>query len=489
MAISLNSIPNTKVPGVYVEFDNTQAMQGATLLEYTALIAAQKTGAGSAEALKPYTVTSEDQARQLFGPGSMAALMCAAFRKNNDYTCLRVIALEDDASGTASTGTITLSGTVTSAAPLMLYVAGHAVRCAAAVGDEAAAVAIALGAAVNADEDLPVTAQVEGAVVTLSAKNKGLVGNGIDIRVSYYGEAVPGGLAVILGPMDCGAGAPDLSGLVAAMGDSWYHIIAFPWADRASLRTLEDELTDRWGPLRHIDGHAFTGMGGDFAAVQDFGGGDERGNYAHISIVEAVNSPDWPCARAAAVAGVVAYYGNIDPARPFQTLTLAGCLAPEDGQRLTYQEQNLLLNAGIATTAVDAGGTVSVQRLVTNYITTGTGATDTSYQDVNTILTLSYLRYDFRARILRKYPRHKLADDSAYIPAGQAIMTPKLGRAEAVAAFMDWQELGLVENLDDFKAKLICERNAADPNRLDWLLPPDLVNQFRIGAAQIQFRL
>ena len=488
MAISFNSIPNTKVPGVYVEFDNTQAMQGATLLEYTALIVGQKNG-GSGKVLKPYAVTSEDQARELFGPGSMAHLMVAAFRKNNDYTNLRVIAVEDDPAGTAASGVITFAGSATSAAPLMLYVAGKAVRCAVTVGDEAATVAIAMAAAVNAVADLPVQAVAEDTTVTLTAKNKGLVGNSIDLRFSYYGEEEPRGLAISVTPMSGGAGAPDLSELITAMGDSWYHIIAFPWTDRASLRALEEELVDRWGPLRHIDGHAFTGIGGTFAEVQDFGSGQDAGNYAHISIVEAVNSPDWPCVRASAVAGVVAYYGNIDPARPFQTLTLAGCLAPEEGQRLTYQEQNLLLNAGIATTAVDAGGTVSVQRLVTNYLTTGTGATDTSYQDVNTILTLSYLRYDFRARILRKYPRHKLADDSAYIPAGQAIMTPKLGRAEAVAAFMDWQELGLVENLDDFKAKLICERNAADPNRLDWLLPPDLVNQFRIGAAQIQFRL
>ncbi|XFB08767.1 hypothetical protein AAGT13_20535, partial [Azotobacter salinestris] len=47
----------------------------------------------------------------------------------------------------------------------------------------------------------------------------------------------------------------------------------------------------------------------------------------------------------------------------------------------------------------------------------------------------------------------------------------------------------LVENIDDFKANLVAERNASDPNRLDLLLPPDLVNQLRIIANKIQFRL
>ncbi|MNG29476.1 Phage tail sheath protein [compost metagenome] len=62
-------------------------------------------------------------------------------------------------------------------------------------------------------------------------------------------------------------------------------------------------------------------------------------------------------------------------------------------------------------------------------------------------------------------------------------------KAEALAKFREWEELGLVENIDDFKANLVAERNASDPNRLDVLLPPDLVNQLRIIANKIQFRL
>jgi len=38
-------------------------------------------------------------------------------------------------------------------------------------------------------------------------------------------------------------------------------------------------------------------------------------------------------------------------------------------------------------------------------------------------------------------------------------------------------------------ANLIVERNADDPNRLDVLLPPDLVNQLRVFAVLAQFRL
>ena len=48
---------------------------------------------------------------------------------------------------------------------------------------------------------------------------------------------------------------------------------------------------------------------------------------------------------------------------------------------------------------------------------------------------------------------------------------------------------GLVENSQAFKANLIVERDPNDPNRVNVLYPPDLVNQLRIFAVLNQFRL
>jgi phage tail sheath gpL-like len=102
---------------------------------------------------------------------------------------------------------------------------------------------------------------------------------------------------------------------------------------------------------------------------------------------------------------------------------------------------------------------------------------------------LLYLRYSFRNRILQRYPRHKLASDGTRYGAGQAVITPLLGKAEAIAWFREMEELGLVENFDSFKTNLVVERNGSDVNRLDFLLPPDLINQFIVGAVKLQFRL
>ena len=191
----------------------------------------------------------------------------------------------------------------------------------------------------------------------------------------------------------------------------------------------------------------------------------------------------------AKIAAVVSQNGQIDPARPFQTLPLAGLLAPKDSELFIFTERDQILKAGGSTYSKDSGGVVRIERLRTTRIENAFSAADESLADLNPKLTLSFLRFDFRNMMLTKYPRHKLANDGTRFSAGQAIITPSGGKAEAVAKFRQWEELGLVEGGSQFKRDLIVERNASDPNRLDFLLPPDLVNQLRVSGVQIAFLL
>lgn len=114
---------------------------------------------------------------------------------------------------------------------------------------------------------------------------------------------------------------------------------------------------------------------------------------------------------------------------------------------------------------------------------------DTSYLDVETIKTLSYIRYAIRSRITQKFPRHKLANDGTRFGVGQPIVTPSIIRAELIALFTELENVGLVENFDAYKESLIVERDANDKNRINVLSNDDLVNQFRIYAHSIQFLL
>ncbi|WP_251976717.1 phage tail sheath subtilisin-like domain-containing protein [Salinicola avicenniae] len=490
MAVSFNEVPSSLLtPGFFGEFDKSQAVSGPGVMPYRALLIGQMLATGTAPPEEPTRIYSADEVGKLAGRGSMLHGMAKRHFAANSYTETWMIAVEDDPSGQPATGSVTFGGQPTEAGTLNLYIAGARIRVGITSGQSLGPIATAVAAAITANPDLPVTAVVDGedsTIVTFTAKHAGLCGNAIDVRANYQtGEASPTGLTLTFEAMSGGTANPELDGVVDAMGDEQYHIIALPFTDATSIDAIDTELRDRWGPLRQIEGFAFSGARGDAAGLGELGGSL---NSEFVSIMDAGACPMPPWEFAASVAAVAAYYGEIDRGRPFQTLELSGLLGPVKKDRRTQAQRNQLLQAGISTFVVNTDGTVRIDRLVTTYKENEFGVSDPSYQDVNTLLILGYLRWDFRSMWLRKYPRHKLANDGTRFGTGQAIITPKLAKAESIAKFREWEEIGLVENAEQFKRDLVCERNASDPNRLDFILPPDLINQLRVTAAQFQFR-
>jgi phage tail sheath gpL-like len=488
MAISFNEIPaNLRVPLCYIEFDNSNAVQGLAEAEYQLLVLGQMLPAGLADEAKPVRVLSADHAVSLFGRGSMLSAMFAAIKGADKWLETWAIPLADAAAGVAATGTVTLTGTATAAGVLNCYIAGQRVRAAVAAADTAAEAAAALGAAVNEAPDLPVTAVVADAVVTLTARHKGLCGNDIDVRMNYYtGETLPAGLTVAVAAMAGGEANPEIADAIDAMGDEWWNALVVPWTDGANMAALEAELLERWGPMSMQDSQAFAAVRGTHAEASTW---SASRNSHLVSCMPTGPAPTPAYVWAAVYATIAAVALADDPARPLQTLALPGILAPAKETRWTKEERNLLLYDGLSSYVVDRDGTVRIERAVTTYQTNAYGLEDVSYLDVTTPATLSYIRYVTRVRITTKFPRHKLADDGTRFGPGQAIATPSIVRAELLALFRELEERGLVEGFEQFKAELIVERNADDPNRLDVLAPPNIVNQLRVFAEQIQFIL
>lgn len=487
--ISYDSVPsNLRIPFFAIEINNSQAVQGAQALEYRGLLMGQRKTAGTVAAHVLTPLTNADQAKTYFGVGSILAQMAEAWFANNKTTRVDAIALDDAGAGVQATSTMVVSGPATAAGTIYLYIGGRRILTSVANSDAASAIATAIAAAVNADTNLPVTAAVETAVnVVLTANHKGVLGNKIDLRLNYNdGEALPAGVGVTTPVFASGVTNPTLTTAIAALGDIWYHVIAFPWTDATSLTAIEAELSRRFGPMVQADGVAISSDIDTVANLQTLGNGR---NSQHLSIAGMKLKPSTPWEFAARVAANVALYGAIDPARPFQTLELVGALPPADSARLTNTENNTLLYSGISPCAADSGDKVRILRMITTYKTNSQGQSDTSYLSLTTMLTLMYLRWDFRTFIQNRYPRHKLASDGTRVGAGQAVITPAIGKAEALSRFRIWEEMGLVEGFDQFKRDLIVERNSTNPDRLDFLLPPDLINQFIVGAGQIQFRV
>jgi phage tail sheath gpL-like len=491
MPVQFDGIPvSIRVPGAYLEISNENAITGLNDYPTKALVVGQKLSGGTATALTPLLITSLDTARILFGAGSQLVHMLEKFKAADDFLEVWAIAQEDNGAGVAATGKLSVTGPATAAGTIALYIAGRLVEIGVAANASAATIATAIVAAITAKTSLPVTAAVDGVnnyEVNVTARHKGLNGNNLDLRINYYQDQVlPAGVGLTITPMSGGATNPDLAAVFTAIGDEWYTDIISPYTDTANIVVLENALKVRFGPLKMLEGHGYIAYSDTHGGLVTKGQGR---NSPFVSAIGSKGSPTPPYEWAASLGAVCASEAERDPARPVQRVTLPEVLAPKITDRFAFDENNILLFNGISTFNVQIDGTVMLQRVVTTYLTNPAGAADPSYLDIEVLKTLSYLRYDMRTLINLRFPRYKLADDGTNFGEGQKIVTPRIIRHTLISRFKLWEENGLVEGAEQFKTDLIVERDATDRNRVNALIPPNIINQFRVFAGKIEFLL
>ena len=498
--ITFNNIPDTqRTPGVYAEVDNSQALTGLVANNHKALLIGEKTSAGTAENATLYSITRADVADGFFGPGSLLARMCNVFKTNNPNTELKAIALSG---GTAQASarinfSIALShaGNSCSAGGQFMYLMINGQKVYRTLTSGWSAIDIASDAAtyISEQNNFPVTVSTVAAsgVLVMSALTSGAWGNYLNVRFNYFdGESDPTfwGDSAVISSFEGGAGNGDLDDAWAIVTNEQFQYICQPYIDATNLTSLETELADRFKPLIDLQGHGFTGLRATQASATTLG---NTRNSPHNTILAANNSPNDPAEWGAALTAVAGGNLNQDPARPLHYLQLKDILSPPTDDLFTKAERQLLLYDGIATYITDASDNVLIERCITTYQTNAAGVPDPSYLDVQTLSTIEEIRFQFKTRMTTRFivPRFKLADDTYQVEAGTYVATPKTVRSEILVLFSELQDAGLIENLDEFEANLKVERDSADKNRVNVLLPPDLINQFRLLAGKIQFIL
>lgn len=490
--VTFNQIPgDIRTPGVYTEFDGSGALQGTPAKPHTALLIGLRSSSGTAAAGEQKQLVGKNDADGYFGRYSPLAEMARAFKEANPRTKLIAIGLAAEG-GAAAASAFTFSGTASKAGLLAFYVSGRRIEVAIDSGDDADDVAAALVAAINAAEGLHVSAAVGAGEdtdeVTVTAKVAGTHGNDIVLEFNRRDtDAFPPGISIVeeaIPAMSGGTSSVDVADAIDTFGDLQFDSIATMFNDATNLGKLEVELARRWGPMVALEGHAFASISGDVSAATAFGAAR---NSPHLTIMPTGKSPTPSWVMAAVVAAVDA--AETDPGRPRHTLPLIGIEAPKPGQALIREDRDLLLHAGMSTYKVDAGGSVLIERLITTYQENALGSPDPTYLDITTMRTLAYLRYSWNLRLSIKYPRHKLADDGTNFAPGSKVVTPSVIRGEALAWFREMEFATHVEGFEQFKNDLVVARNAGDPNRLDLVLNPDLVNQLGVIATQIGFRI
>ena len=494
MAISFPSLPaNWKMPLFWAQMDGSQA--GGVSLSNPALLIGQKLAAGSEPINTVIAIGSAAQAGAAFGMGSMLERMIVRFLARTPTAMLYAVAVADPSAGVAATGTITIAGTSTASGIYSLYVAGYLVPVQVLAAATSTQIAASVVAAINALGVLPVSAASALGVVTLTAKWTGATGNDTVItdsyRGTYGGEAMPSGITVVYGAMTGGAGVPDLTGAVTALGDTIYDYVGLPYTDSASMSLMDTEYgfgdTGRWGFVRELYGCVWTARRDTYSNLIAWGPTGNSAVESTMAVETGSPSPIWEWTAVYCACAAAGY--NEDPARPLQTLELTGILPAPQGQRFTITMSSALANVGIATQSVAPSGAPQILRETLRYQVNQYGQSDTAYELATTLYTLATIFRTLKSSITSKYARYKVADDGTLFAPGQAIVTPNTVRAELVSEYAGLEFNGLVEDAATFKANLIVSRNTRNPSRLDVLYPPNLVSGLRVFAVLGQFRL
>ena len=489
MTISFSRIPaNIRVPGTYFEFTPKGGAGGQEQVRALVIGQVLAGSAMAASAANAALCLGTADTRNNAGPGSMLALMVA--QAENRYSAGEhwILPLLDDPAAVAATGTITFAGTATSSGTLPLYIDGQLVPVLVTLGMTAAQLAAAVVAAAVAFPDLPVTLSVAAAVLTATAKNKGLAGNDLDLRIAYLGarggEVVPPGITCTIAPMAGGSQNPSLTVPLLNLGDQKFEVIYSPYSDPASLAALGlfmDDNTGRWAFNRKIYGHVYCPRNSAVSQAQSYGAGL---NNQHITILPIFDTPMSPPEQVAAWGAGVFQSVAANPSIPLQYIPTNIPLPPQKS-RFVFQDRQTLLFNGMSTYR-EEGGVLEIERLITTYQLTPAGVPDASYLDAETMHQLGFAARDLDAYMLSKYGRAILVADDVAIPGGSAMVNPSLLKAAMDTRYRyQCEVLQLCQDPDGFAKESRVE--LAGAGRANFYAPFRLMGQLRAMAFQVGF--
>lgn len=476
--------PSIRVPGVYFALDNSRANTAAGARRV--LIIGQKTAAGTGTSGQAVRDVGLASATSLFGAGSQIVRTLSAYRALDSLGEVWLLGIDDPA-GSAATGAFAITGQAAASGVLPLYVNDTLVSVAVATGDSAATVAANAVAAIQQKSGLPVSSSVQGGTITLTALNKGLVGNQIYLGCAVLGQAggqsVPSGLSVTTTQPTGGAGTPDLASIFAAQGQRSYDLILHPYTDTGSLQAFRDwldNLTGRWSPTQQLYGQAITAVRGTYGQLTAM----PLKNDPHQSVIPVSDSPSSPVSWIGWVGARIATSMRINPALPVTQLTIPA-LPPTEAGTFTFEQRNSLLYDGISTFVVADDGTVSLERIVTTYRTDNAGNPDNSYLDIERLLTAQVCLQDLGTFLFEQCGGSIILQNGNRIPAGVRAMTPDLIKRTVISRYRTQCDNLWCQNPDDFAAAVVVEY--AGEGKVRMLLPYQFADQLWAIAGNCQF--
>ncbi|QTD89464.1 phage tail protein [Burkholderia anthina] len=469
--VSLSTIPSgIRSPGQYIEYNTTLALRSLPTNDQSLLIVGQRTDAGTVPALVPTDVYSSDESALYFGAGSLIDIAVRAAIKANPYISITAIAVDDAAAGQAAHATVTFAGTSTVDGAFALYVGRQRIDVAVNVGDTAADVAASMVAAIVQTPSLHVTAAAEDAVLTITAKNKGVTGNGI--QLSQLNQAA--GITAAIVAMAGGLNDPDPEPALDAVFASRYTIVASCWAQLDALTKIRSFADRISGAMEMRPCVAVAGVVGTISESATLASSINSGRITFGWYPNSVSHVAEVAAGYAAVIG-----SEPDPARPFNTLPIAGLDVVSVDKQASRTEKEKALHEGL--TPLEVGpdnNSVQIKRAISTYLVNPQGVNDPSMLDITTIRSLDYSRKAWRERFSLRFSRSKMAP-----------RIPAQVRSEMLDVAYKLEDLEILQDIDTWKNSFIFEKDEQSIGQLNGKLPAPVVPGLHVFAGEIDLIL
>lgn len=477
------------------------------------------TTAGTQAAATPVLVPSPEDADTLFGVGSELALMCrAAFaQKRGAYVWATVVA--QDGSAVKATGVMLFANSATSAGSVKLTIAGRAVNeVAVASGDTASTIATAVAVAINQTPNLPVTATVSTATVTLTAKCGGTRGNAITLGV----EITAGATTAALGGASAGqkvtdrmgggtgtdgANADSVANALAAIAAGEYFIVA-AHQDSTNIGLIKTHLATYTAISERKRIQAVCATSNVSVATAATLG--TTINAARIQIAYqrdassgGVVDPYTPTTgEIAAAVATARLYGDAQQGGTVKgELAYAACnndglqLAAVKSPRLVAaqllgSELRTLLDAGITPLAPSFlnPGFSQVVKSITTYCRTASNALTRAVHDTSKVTVADQVAENIEERILAEFPSKNIAPEpNPYrAPPNENVVYLSMVRASVLAQLREDERDGLITDVTENADAVQLDQDETDPTKVYATIPIDVIDHFHTFAGEVQ---
>jgi len=388
--IFFNEIPgNIKVPSSNSEFDYSNAKRGVPGNPQKAAIIGQMTSEGEGIANTAYRIRSEENSITIGGTGSVIHLATIAAYKSNKLLDLTIVPVADGV-GNAAVGTITVANVPTTPGQYRIWIANEFVDVAVDKDDAVNDIAINIKEAINLKEDkMPIQATVATAIVTLTARNKGLLGN--NIPVAYLNTGVKTTTLTVVQPTG-GTVDPDITNALLAIEPTHYIKIQSCNNDATNLGLLKDHVVEVSKPVEKRFAMGVFGYTGIQATIETLCGTTlDEGRLScaykkYTKTSERGHSLDYELAAAY----MSKWCQFQDPARPLNHEVLVGIAPASESNDFSWTQKQSLLTNGVTPIANTTGNQVEIVRAVTTATTNDVGIKTDVKLDVTTITSSDF---------------------------------------------------------------------------------------------------